>query len=96
MVCLAVVYVVKPGHEEELIQWLGQLTVLTREEPGCRMYQAHRSLSDPRRFFLYEQYDDQAAVDAHRASAHFEEFAKGRIFPILESRTPELYEPLIV
>ena len=32
------------------------------------MYLAHRSTTDPRRFFLYEQYDDQAALDAHRAA----------------------------
>ncbi len=46
------------------------------------MYLAHRSTADPRRFFLYEQYDDQAALDAHRAAPHFEQYAKGGLFPI--------------
>lgn len=50
--------------------------------------------ADPRRFFLYEQYDDQPAFVAHRASLHFARFAKGGLFPIIESRAPELYEPL--
>ena len=53
------------------------------------MYQVHRSSSDPRTFFIYEQYDDQAALDAHRATPHFLEHARDGLFPILESRTPE-------
>jgi quinol monooxygenase YgiN len=94
MICVAVTYVIKPGREEEAIALLGKLTEATRAEPGCRMYLAHRSTTDPRRFFLYEQYDDQAALDAHRAAPHFAQYAAGGLFAILESRTPELYEPL--
>jgi autoinducer 2-degrading protein len=94
MICLAVTYVIKPGHEEEAIEFLRKLTPLTRAEPGNLYYLAHRSLSDPRRFFLYEQYTDQAAVDAHRASPHFVQYVTNGLFTILESRIPETYEPL--
>lgn len=94
MICVAVTYVIKPGHEDEAIALFRKLTGATRAEPGCRMYQAHRSTSDPRRFFLYEQYDDQAALDAHRVAPHFTQYAAGGLFQILESRAPELYEPL--
>jgi quinol monooxygenase YgiN len=94
MICVAVTYLIKAGHEGEAADLFARLTEATRAEPGCRMYLAHRSTTDPRRFFLYEQYDDQEALDAHRASPHFERFAKAGLFPIIESRTPELYEPL--
>jgi quinol monooxygenase YgiN len=94
MICVAVTYVIKAGHEDEAVGLFAKLTEATRAEPGCRMYLAHRSTVDPRRFFLYEQYDDQAALDAHRAAPHFERYAKGGLFPILESRTPELFEPI--
>jgi quinol monooxygenase YgiN len=94
MICVAVTYVVKPGHEDEAARLFLALTGPTRLEPGCLMYVAHRSPSDPRRFFLYEQYVDQAALDAHRASPHFAQYATGGLFPIIESRTPEVYEPL--
>lgn len=94
MICLAVTFVIKPGHEEEAIGLFARLTEATRAEPGCRMYLAHRSTDDPRRFFLYEQYDDRAALDAHRASEHFARYLKAGLAPIIESRTPELYEPL--
>ena len=38
--------------------------------------------------------DDPAALDAHRASDHFARLAAGGLFPIVESRSPELDEPL--
>jgi quinol monooxygenase YgiN len=94
MICVAVTYVIKPGQEERAVELFARLAERTRTEPGCRMYLAHRSTSDPRRFFLYEQYDDEAALDAHRAAPHFEQYARGGLFPIIESRTPELYAPL--
>jgi quinol monooxygenase YgiN len=94
MICVAVTYVIKPGHEDEAVAFFARLTEHTHTEPGCRMYVAHRSLSNPRQFFLYEQYDDQAALDAHRTAPHFEQYAKGGLFPIIESRAPELYAPL--
>ena len=94
MICLAVTYVIRPGREEEAVAHLRALTTPTRLEPGCRFYLAHRSPTDPRRFFLYEQYDDQAAIEAHRASPYFVEHAVNGLFTIAESRTPELYDPL--
>jgi quinol monooxygenase YgiN len=94
MICVAVTYVVKPEHVQQALDLFGKLTTATRAEPGCRMYHVHRSQTDQRRFFIYEQYDDQAALDAHRAAPHFAQYATGGLFPLLESRTPELYEPL--
>ena len=35
------------------------------------MYQVHRHKTEPRRFFIYEQYKDDAALEAHRAAPHF-------------------------
>ena len=94
MLCLAVTYLVLPNREAEAVQLFQKLTRATRAEPGCRMYQAHRSLAEPRRFFLYEVYDDEAALDAHRQSLHFDELVQRGLFRIIENRAPELYAPL--
>jgi quinol monooxygenase YgiN len=94
MVCIAVTYIVKSGNEEEAAEYFRRMTGPSRAESGCRFYLAHRSTTDPRKFFLYEQYDDQAALDTHRASAHFVQFVKNGLFPIIETRTPEVYVPL--
>ena len=94
MICVAVTYLIKAGHEAEAIEYFARMTEATRREQGCRMYLAHRSTTEAGKFFLYEQYDDQAALDAHRAAPHFEQYVKNGLFPILESRSPELYEAL--
>ena len=94
MICLAVTYVIKAGHEDEAVAHLLALTPETRAEAGCRFYQAHRSPADPRKFFLYEQYDDQSALEAHRAAPYFAEHVLNGLVPIAESRSPELYAPI--
>jgi autoinducer 2-degrading protein len=96
MICVAVTYVIQPGREEEAIAHFHALIPATRAEPGCRMYLVHRSPSKPGQFFLYEQYDDQAALDAHRAAPYFVEHVRNGLFTILETRTPEVYELLEV
>jgi autoinducer 2-degrading protein len=94
MICVAVTYVIQPGQEEKAVGHFRALTEATRREPGCRMYLVHRSAANPRQFFIYEQYDDQAALDAHRAAPHFAEHVRDGLLPIVESRSPEIYEPL--
>src|SRR5436305_1798609 len=46
MICVAVTYVIKAGHEDEVAALFRRLTVPTRAEPGCRMYLVHRSPPD--------------------------------------------------
>jgi quinol monooxygenase YgiN len=94
MLCVAVTYVIQPGHEMEAVEHFQALIPATRAETGCRMYLVHRSTTDPRKFFLYEQYDDLEALDAHRAAPYFIEHVKNGLFHILETRSPELYELL--
>ena len=45
-------------------------------EPGCRHFDVCIDPADPTRFFLYELYDDEAAVRAHLASNHFAEMSR--------------------
>lgn len=94
MICVAVTYVIQAGREGEAVEFFKKLTPASLAEPGCRFYLAHRAADDPRRFFLYEQYDDQAALDAHRASPHFQEFVANGLFQILEKREPLICHPL--
>jgi quinol monooxygenase YgiN len=63
----------------------------SRRESGCRLYLVNRSRRDPDEFVLYEHYDDEAALDAHRDSAHFREIVAGRVIPRLEVREWDLY-----
>ncbi|GAC1299823.1 MAG: hypothetical protein NVSMB19_04990 [Vulcanimicrobiaceae bacterium] len=93
MITLAVTYVFRPDAVAEAEAHLRELIVATRREPGCRTYDVNRSNDDPRAFLLYEQYVDEAAVAAHRASPHFERFGKNGIQTLAESRVATLYTP---
>ncbi len=94
MIALAVTYVVQSGHEAEACKFLESLASGTRLEPGNRLYLTHRAQDDPRTFFIYEQYDDAAALDAHRATQHFLTYGKNGLQAIAESRHAQLYVPL--
>lgn len=84
----------REGEEERIHEILEAITPLCRAEPGCRLYRAHRSTEDPRRFFIYEEYDDEAAFQAHAESEHVELYVRGDAVPRLELRERAFYEPL--
>lgn len=94
MVVLAVTWKAHPGKEKEVSRLFTLLQIESRKEPGCRMYLVHRHLTDPARFFVYEQYQDQAALDAHRAAPHFQQIARGELPKVAERLEAELYEAL--
>lgn len=81
----------KEGEEERIREILEAVAPASRAEPGCRLYQAHRSADDPRDFFIYEQYDDEDAFEAHTRTPHFEEHVRGQAVPRLESRSVASY-----
>jgi len=81
----------RSGTEERVRQILAEMVKLTRQEPGCRLYQAHRSVEDPRVFFLYEQYADEQAFQSHTSSPYFRRLVLGEAVSVLESRQRALY-----
>jgi (4S)-4-hydroxy-5-phosphonooxypentane-2,3-dione isomerase len=94
MVVLAVTWMAKIGQEAEVAGVLSKLTEESRKEPGCVTYQVHRHKTEPRRFFIYEQYKDDAALEAHRGSPHFLQYAKKDLPKLGERTEGNLYEPL--
>jgi len=94
MVVLAVVWMSKTGREAEVVDVFTKLSAESRKEPGCVMYQVHRHKTEPRRFFVYEQYKDDAALEAHRASPHFLQYAKKELPKLGERVEGHLYEPI--
>jgi quinol monooxygenase YgiN len=85
----------KDGEEGRLAEICEEMTEPSRAEPGNVYYQANRSPENPRLFFLYEQYMDEAGYEAHMASEHFTRLVKEEAIPkILESREREFYETL--
>ena len=91
MIVLKVDMLVRPGAEEKCKECIRILQKHSRQEPGCLMYVGHQSTENPRKFLIYEQYKDQAALDTHRAAPYFKQYVNGGLDPIMENRTRELY-----
>lgn len=91
---LLALWTAQEGKEQVIREVIKTMTPLSRAEPGCLQYQAHVSGENPRLFFLYEQYADQAAIDAHRATPHFQRHVLGGAIPNLESRQVTVFETL--
>jgi quinol monooxygenase YgiN len=94
MVVLAVTWMARTGHESEVEAVFSKLTTESRKEPGCLGYQVHRHKTEPRRFFIYEQYSDDAALEAHRAAPHFLQYAKKELPKCGDRVEGNLYAPL--
>jgi len=55
-----------------------QAAAVRKAEPGCLVYRPHRSSKDPDLFIFYEQYKDDAALDAHRKNPILAEYRARR------------------
>jgi quinol monooxygenase YgiN len=89
---VSVLWRANEGEEERIARIVEEMTGPSRAEPGNLVYQAHRSFDDPRVFYFYERYVDEAAARAHSESDHFQRLVLGEAVPRLESRERALYE----
>jgi quinol monooxygenase YgiN len=55
----------------------GPMGTASRAEPGCHAYAFYQDLEDPTRIRIYEEWEDQAALDTHFAMPHMAAFVEG-------------------
>lgn len=92
MIVLIAKYHVQPGNVPKVLEALKEMKPLVEaHEPGCRFYQVSQSTEDENLVLLYEQYEDESALQAHRETPHFAKIIEGRVVPVLERRERELY-----
>jgi autoinducer 2-degrading protein len=84
----------KDGEEEAVLAAVQQLAASSPQEEGMLLYQAHRDPQNPRVFFFYEQYVDEAAYASHLDSEHFKRWGFGDAIPRLLERRREFYETI--
>ena len=80
---------------DRVTEILRNLALASRNEAGCVTYVPHHVDGDPETVLIYEQYRDQEAVDAHRASAHFEQYAVGGLYQLMKERATETLEAIV-
>ena len=60
--------------QQKFISVAEKLVKATREESGCMYYDLVQDAADEKVFYFVEKYRDEAAVEAHKASVHFQTY----------------------
>ena len=64
---------VKPEQRQRFLDAIEHDALASeRDEPGCLRFNVIQDRQDPNVYLLYEVYEDEKALDAHRAAPHFE------------------------
>lgn len=58
-------FTAKPGSETKVGRLISGLAEDVRREPGNTEFTVYRERDNPRRFFVFEQYRDETAFEAH-------------------------------
>jgi quinol monooxygenase YgiN len=74
------------ADHDAVAQMLRKLTLASRQEAGCVTYVAHFLAGDSATVLIYEQYVDEAALDAHQNSAHFREYGSEGFFRLMRAQ----------
>jgi quinol monooxygenase YgiN len=78
-----------PEDREEIKSALTAVAAAAREEPGCLDYVPCTVDGDPDHVMIWEQYADQAAAEAHRATPHFKKYVVGVLYQKMRQRSVE-------
>ena len=72
MVIVTGVFELEAAHIDRLRAAAIQMAQATRAEAGCRAYAFWQDIEDATHFRVYEEWDDQAALDAHFDTPHMQ------------------------
>lgn len=73
-------------HHEQVAEQLRALTLASRQESGCVSYVAHFLEADPTTVLIYEQYKNDDALEFHRNTPHFHQYAIGGFYQLMLER----------
>jgi (4S)-4-hydroxy-5-phosphonooxypentane-2,3-dione isomerase len=74
LLVMAVDYDVVPGQIDAFLAALKENGAASVKEPGCRELNVTVSQKDPNHVFIFEVYDNAAALEAHTATEHFKKY----------------------
>jgi quinol monooxygenase YgiN len=58
-------FTARPGSESQVETLISGLAQAVRREPGNTEFTVYRERDNPRKFFVFEQYRDEASFTAH-------------------------------
>jgi len=71
----AVDLVIVPSEMPKFLEAIKENGANAVKEPGCRTFNITVQQTNPNHVFLYEVYDNAAALEAHRQTPHFKKYA---------------------
>jgi quinol monooxygenase YgiN len=77
------------ADRDAIAEILCHLTEPSRKEPGCVSYIPHFVEGEAATVVIYEQYKDEAALEFHRGTPHFHQYAIGGLYQKMKERQME-------
>ena len=75
MIVVAGTVTVRPELREKAATAAVSMVAATQQEAGCLKYNIFSDLTDPHTFFVFEEWESDAALMGHFQSAHMATFA---------------------
>jgi quinol monooxygenase YgiN len=76
MIVLAAKLTGKPGRRDDILRLAGAVAPPSRAEGGCLTYNFYEQQPAGNQFLFFEEWANQAALDAHFQTPHFNDFVK--------------------
>ena len=73
----------REGQETAVAEALREVVAPSRAEPGCVAIDAFRSIREPRLFYIYSRWVDEAAFEIHAGLPHTVRFV-ARVQPLID------------
>ena len=74
MIVLHATFPIDPDRREDALDLADHLVEQSNQEAGVVDYRAAVDVQDENRIRFFEQYEDEAALEAHESSEHFQRF----------------------
>ena len=84
----------KTGEEQAVADALSALIAPTMAEPGVKLFLPYRSPTDPKAFFIFELYRNEAGWAEHQRTDHFKAFVD-KMLPRIARRERVPFVPFV-
>ena len=88
-----VTFIAKEGCEATMKELLSAMVVPSKAEVGVLFYEIFQYENNPRKFMAVETWENEAALDGHKASAHYKVY-KSSYEPYCEDKYSDELEVL--
>ena len=89
-----VTFIAKDGCEDKMKELLSAMVKPSQAEDGCILYEITQLENNRKKFMAFETWENEAALDGHKASAHYKIY-KSSYEPYCEDKYSDELEILV-